>query len=249
MHKRISAGIAAGALVLGAGGVAIMIPSLVAAADPTSSPSATQSTTSAQSTTAPSTSGSTTTANCDGPMGGGPMGSDDITAAATALGMTEADVTAALQNGQALADLAATQNVDVQTLIDAMVAAEKAEIQAQVDAGAITQAQADQQIANLTQHETDEVNGTFSGGGPGGHGRHGQPSTTRRRRPTANEHDLDVQLDTQPARGTDLLPSPAFQFQELVERALRGRHAGASEDVIDHVRFGVGVVLRVFPRP
>jgi hypothetical protein len=101
------------------------------------------------------------------------MGSDDITAAAQVLGMSEADVTAALQNGQTLADLAAQQNVDSQTLIDAMVAAEKAEIQAKVDDGTITQDQADQMIANLTQHETDEVNGTFSGAGPGGPGHHG----------------------------------------------------------------------------
>ncbi len=184
MHKRIAAGLATGALMLGAGGVAIMVPGLVAAADPTSSPSAT----SPAATTAPANSSGSDSSNSSGSsstttnsvdcagMGGPGMGSDDITAAAQVLGMSEADVTAALQNGQTLADLAAQQNVDSQTLIDAMVAAEKAEIQAKVDDGTITQDQADQMIANLTQHETDEVNGTFSGAGPGGHGGfHGQP--------------------------------------------------------------------------
>ena len=100
------------------------------------------------------------------------MGADDVTAAAKALGMTEANVTSALQGGQTLAQVAASKNVGLQTLIDAMVAAEKAEIQAEVTAGTITQAQADQQIANLTQHETDEVNGV--NGGRGGHG--GRPN-------------------------------------------------------------------------
>jgi hypothetical protein len=99
------------------------------------------------------------------------MGSGDITAAATALGMTEANLTTALQGGQSIADVASSKGVAVQTVIDAMVAAEKAEIQAQVGAGTITQSQADQQIANLTAHETDEVNGVRPMGG--GHGPHG----------------------------------------------------------------------------
>ena len=82
--------------------------------------------------------------------------------------------TNALQGGQTIADVAAANNVAVQTVIDAMVAAEKAEIQADVDAGTITQAQADQKVADLTAHEIAEVNGTFAPG-MGGHGPHGQP--------------------------------------------------------------------------
>ena len=100
---------------------------------------------------------------------------DDITAAAKAIGVTEAELTTALQGGQTIADVATSKGVDVQTVIDAMVAAEKTEIQADVDAGTITQAQADQRIADLTAHETDEVNGTFTPGMGGGPGRHGQP--------------------------------------------------------------------------
>jgi hypothetical protein len=184
MHRRIAAGIAAGAFLIGSAGAAFLIPNLVAAADPTASPAA-------ASTTAPtstSSSGSTSTAttapnanpgtstNCPGMPGGpGGMGSDDIAAAANALGMTEAQLTTALQGGETLAQVAAGQNVAVQTLIDAMVAAEKAELQAAVTAGTITQAQADQQIANLTQHETDEVNGVGPSGGPG-FGHHGPPA-------------------------------------------------------------------------
>jgi len=54
----------------------------------------------------------------------------------------------------------------VQKVIDAIVASDKAEIDAAVQAGTMTQAQADERLANLTQHVTDEVNGMA--GGPGG---------------------------------------------------------------------------------
>ena len=163
-------------------GASALIPGLAAAADPSASPAATPS---ATSTTPPNT---VPGGHAGMPgRGGYPMGADDITSAAKALGMTEADVTSALESGQTLAQLAATKNVDVQTLIDAMVAAEKAEIQADLASGAITQAEADQQIANLTQHETDEVNGTFMGGGPGGPAARWS-SKRRRRRRCAGRH-------------------------------------------------------------
>ena len=206
MNKRIAAGVAAGAIVLGAAGASLLIPGLVAAADPSSSPAATPSTPTTPSTpnspatTAPSASTAPSDVNpgvpgdCPrmpgAPMGarmGGPLDAADITAAAKALGMSEADVTSALQSGKTLADLAKTQNVDPQTVIDAMVAAEKAEIQALVDAGTITQAQADWHIANLTQHETDVVNGTFGHRGPGmpGYGHRGGPMGQPPAAPTA----------------------------------------------------------------
>ena len=183
MNKRIAAGVAAGALLIGGAGTALMIPALVAAADPTASTapsSTTPSATSQPGTTTPDTTTpgqSGTPGDCAGGMHGGPggMGADDVTSAAKALGMTEADLTTALQGGQTIADVASSKGVDVQTVIDAMVKAEKAEIQAQVDAGTITQAQADQRIADLTAHETAEVNGTFTPGMGGGPGRHGQP--------------------------------------------------------------------------
>ena len=60
----------------------------------------------------------------------------------------------------------------MQKVIDAIVASDKAEIDAAVQAGTMTQAQADERLANLTQHVTDEVNGMA--GGPGGRG-HGGP--------------------------------------------------------------------------
>ncbi len=182
MNKYIARGIVAGALILGAAGGAMFIPNLVAAADPGASPvaapAASPSTSSHDSTSNP--------ANANAPgdmagdcMNGGPGGpglhAEDLTAAAQALGMSEADLTTALQNGQSLADVASAQGVDVQNVIDAIVAADTAKIQADVDAGTITQAQADQRLANLTAHVTDMVNRVPGRGGPGGPGGPGAP--------------------------------------------------------------------------
>jgi hypothetical protein len=104
-------------------------------------------------------------------------GGGDLAAAATYLGIPQADLLTSLQSGKTLAQVAgATNGKTVAGLIDALVAAEKSELAAAVTAGRITQAQADQVAAGLTAHVTAEVNGTepaHGRGGPGGDGHHG----------------------------------------------------------------------------
>ena len=182
MHKRIAAGVVAGAFLIGSAGAALVLPGLAEAADPTASPAAASPSPSPTPTsttttpTAPDCSGTGIAGDQLGRGGhGGPGGldADDLTAAATALGMTEADLTTALTGGKSAAAVAADKGVDVQKVIDAIVAADTAEITAAVKAGTMTQAQADQRLANLTAHVTDEVNGVA--GGPGGKGGHGGP--------------------------------------------------------------------------
>lgn len=98
-------------------------------------------------------------------------GGDDLAAAATYLGVSQADLLTSLQSGKTLAQVAgATSGKSVAGLIDALVAAEKTEIAAAVTAGRLTQAQADQITAGLTAHVTAEVNGTAPAHGPGGPG-------------------------------------------------------------------------------
>ena len=161
MHKNIAKSAVAGAVILGAAGAALVLPKATQAADPSAAPTASAST--------PSAGGSQPDTDT-GHRGG--FGADDLTAAANALGMTEADVTTALGGGQTLAQIAASKGVSVDTLINAMVAAETTEINDAVKAGTMTQAEADQRIADLKAHETAEVNGTFVGG-RGGHGADG----------------------------------------------------------------------------
>ncbi len=65
-----------------------------------------------------------------------------------------------------MAAVAKAHNVDVQKVIDALVADSQSELAAAVKAGTITQAQADAKAPSLVQHATDQVNGTFGGPRP-----------------------------------------------------------------------------------
>lgn len=135
-------GAAAFSLALAGGGVAgamLGTPSLSGAQDDTT-----------ETTTAPE------------PPGGrffGPRG-EALATAAEVLGVSEADLRAALADGKSIADVAEEQGVDVQTVIDALVA-QATERLNEIEAA-------------LPEHMTDLVNRTGWGehrpGGPGHHG-------------------------------------------------------------------------------
>jgi len=172
----------AGAMIVGGlAGAAIIGPLSAMAASP--SPSAPTTTngstgtgsTGTGSTASPSTGtgatgGATATDPGHGPGGhGGPGGGPneavtDTSVVAKAIGISEADLITALQGGQTVAAVAKAHNVDVQVVIDALVADGQSELDAAVKAGTITQAQADAEKPELTQRATDQVNGTLGGG-------------------------------------------------------------------------------------
>lgn len=176
MRNLITAGAVAGALLLGGAGAALILPSLAAAADPSAAPAASPS-----ASGVPGSNPGDAGGHRGGPggghgmFGGGPNEAvSDASVVAKAIGITEADLDTALQGGTSVADVAKAHNVAVQTVIDALVADGRTEIAAAVTAGTMTQAQADSELANLTQRVTDQVNGTFTGrGGPGGGHGHG----------------------------------------------------------------------------
>jgi len=153
MRKSVAAAAVAGSLLAGAGAGAILFGPLSAGA---------------QSTT-------TTTPSADSkPDGRADHGRrheavSDLSVAATAIGISEADLKTALGGGQSLAAVAKAHDVDPQKVIDALVADAKSELDAAVKAGDLTQTQADAKSADLPPRITDQVNGTFKGGhGPGG---------------------------------------------------------------------------------
>jgi multidrug efflux pump subunit AcrA (membrane-fusion protein) len=114
-----------------------------------------------------------------GRVGGGPGGlgesrleGDDLTATATYLGITEADLRTKMQAGQTLAQIAAaTSGKTRDGLIQALVTAETTEIDAALTAGKITAADATAQKATLTAQATAIVDNTRPAGIPGGRGR------------------------------------------------------------------------------
>ena len=104
-----------------------------------------------------------------------------LTAVAGVLKLTEAELKAQVEAGKSLADVAATQNVSVQSVIDVIVAEVRAHIAEEVASGEITQAQADAKLADVTAKVTTKVNSVRSEGmggkGRGGRGRHGAENT------------------------------------------------------------------------
>jgi polyhydroxyalkanoate synthesis regulator phasin len=109
-----------------------------------------------------------------GHRGGGPgiHGFGHLDAAASYLGLTEAELGAQLAGGKTLADVAKAKGKSVDGLVSALVADEKKELDAAVKAGRITQAQADAFLANAKQRAGDLVNAKRA---PRLHGRFGGP--------------------------------------------------------------------------
>ena len=173
----------AGAILTGGAAMLLLLgarPAFAASPTPvgTAAAVATPTTTTVQpaATTAPSAAASGAPTSTAAPVNHTPFGrneaiSDDSVVAA-AIGISVADLDAALAKGQTVAAIAKAHNVDPQKVIDALVTDGLNELAAEVKAGTITQAQADAQKAAVTQRATDQVNGTFSGGrgGPGGAG-------------------------------------------------------------------------------
>jgi uncharacterized protein YidB (DUF937 family) len=91
----------------------------------------------------------------------GGRGGPGLDAAAEALGITADELRTALDDDQTIAEVAAAKGVDVQTVIDAMVAGMKAHLDEEVAAGEHTQAEADEKLADATERITDSVNNGF----------------------------------------------------------------------------------------
>jgi len=112
-----------------------------------------------------------------GERGKGGKGGPGLDVAAQALGMTTDELHTALDGGQTLAQVASDKGVNVQVVIDALVASATNHINEEVTSGEITQAEADQKLADLSQRVTDRVNNPRPEGGPrGGHGPKGAPA-------------------------------------------------------------------------
>ncbi len=131
------------------------------------------------------------------PGGPGMMGGTAVLdAAAKALGMTTADVQTQLRSGKTLADLAQSKNVDQNTVKQAIVAAQKAQVDQAQQAGRITADQATQMKSRIDQEAANlDLTKPFFGRGfgpggmgmpgmPGGRGGRGAPGTTPQTTPS-----------------------------------------------------------------
>jgi hypothetical protein len=118
---------------------------------------------------------------------GGMRGGASLTTVATALGITEAELQTELQAGKTIAAVAMAKGVDVSVVSNALLEAEKTKLAQAVTDGKLTQAQADERLANAQTRINDFLNGTLpQRSGPGGPGkpRDGAPPTTSTEGPT-----------------------------------------------------------------
>jgi hypothetical protein len=93
--------------------------------------------------------------------GPGGHGFGHLDAAATYLGLTEAELRTQLSDGKTLADVAKAKGKTVDGLVSALVADEKKELDEAVSSGRLTQAQADEILENAEERFTDMVNGAM----------------------------------------------------------------------------------------
>jgi hypothetical protein len=102
----------------------------------------------------------------------------DLDAAASYLGMTEASLMAAIEDGKTLAEIAEDRGKSVEGLVNALVEDAEAELQAAVDAERLTDAQRDSIVSGLKERITHLVNE--------------RPSLDRKFGPGAERRSLDV---------------------------------------------------------
>ncbi len=98
---------------------------------------------------------------------GGMRGGANTAVVATALNMTEAELRTELQAGKTIAAIAQSKNIDLSVVSAALLADEKTRVAQAVTDGKLTQAQADEKLANAQTHITEFLNGTLPQGGPG----------------------------------------------------------------------------------
>jgi polyhydroxyalkanoate synthesis regulator phasin len=91
-------------------------------------------------------------------MGGG-HDRPGLDAAATALGMTVDELRTQLESGSSIAEIATTKSIDVNTIIDALVAEAKTHLDQAVADGKVTQDEATKRLDDMRTRITAMVNG------------------------------------------------------------------------------------------
>jgi hypothetical protein len=118
------------------------------------------------------------TANAQGPQSGGPGGmmgwmgrggpqNSLVAVAAKTLGMTQAELVAALQGGKTIADVAKDKGVALDKIVDAFVADQQESLKAAVTSGRMTQAQADSMLGFMKTNVLARLSQPFTVRGPG----------------------------------------------------------------------------------
>jgi hypothetical protein len=150
----------------GVAGAVIGTPALLGAQEDT-----TTTTTAADTTTTTGESGGESTDDAERERRCGKLIGARLEAAAEAIGISVDELRDALADGSSIAEVAEANDVDPQTVIDALVADANERIDEAVANGRITEDEAAERRAELAERVADLVNGELRFGGPGGLGR------------------------------------------------------------------------------
>lgn len=110
-----------------------------------------------------------------GPRGhrGGPGGFGGLGTIAETLGLDGAEIREALQNGDSIADIAEAQGVDLDTIVDGLIAEAEERLGAAVEAGRIDEAQAAEMLERAEEKADEILSGEFEFEGRRGFGGRG----------------------------------------------------------------------------
>lgn len=107
-----------------------------------------------------------------GPFGAGPRGaypfgergdSSIVAIAADVLGMDRFELLDELQGGKTIADVAEEQGVEVESIIEAVMADRESRVAAAVDAGQLTQEEADARLETIRARVTERITAEWEG--------------------------------------------------------------------------------------
>jgi hypothetical protein len=96
-----------------------------------------------------------------------------VSVAAEVMDMSLTDLLTELQDGQTIADVASSQGVDTQAIVDAYLAEITEDVEGAVAEGDMTQTQADYYLQQAEERATDQLENPWEGGLRGFDGRHG----------------------------------------------------------------------------
>lgn len=102
---------------------------------------------------------------------GGPGGFGGLGSIAETLGLDGAEIREALQNGDSIADIAEAQGVDLDAIVDGLIAEAEERLDAAVESGRIDEAQAAEMLERAEEKADDILNGEFEFEGRRGFGR------------------------------------------------------------------------------
>ncbi len=97
---------------------------------------------------------------------GGPQNSL-VAVAAKVLGLSQTDLVAQLNSGKTIADVAKEKGVSTDKIVEDFLAARAAALKSAVDAGRITQAQADTMLATMKTNVNTQLTSKWTPRGPG----------------------------------------------------------------------------------